>query len=364
MRLLCNYLKEHIQSICLYIGFIGIFAVIFYLFNIRADAVEYAFLLSVIWLLLYGGIGFIRYGGRHRKLLEAEKRITGDWAELPQPSGIVEKDYQRILKELFDSKMEMQSEGEISRQEMIDYYSLWAHQIKTPITAMRMLLQSWDEEKSEEEKQHLKELKLELFKIEQYVEMVLSYLRLGDMSSDMVLQWYPLDDIVRQALRKYSQMFIFQKIKLEFMPSEKMVLTDEKWLVFVIEQLLSNALKYTKSGSISVYAEKDIIEENVMKEDVMKENVTKEEVTEDDNAYWRLVIEDTGIGIQPEDIPRVFEKGFTGYNGRKDKKSTGIGLYLCKTVLDKLGHAIRIESEVGSGTKVYLSLERKEILHE
>ena len=120
-----------------------------------------------------------------------------------------------------------------------------------------------------------------------------------------------------------------KKIKLDYETVNSRVLTDEKWLVFVLEQLLSNALKYTRSGRISIHME------------------GKE-----------LVVEDTGIGIQAEDLPRVFEKGFTGYNGRTDKKSTGIGLYLCKSVMDKLRHQIRIESEVGIGTKIYLNLTR------
>ena len=170
---------------------------------------------------------------------------------------------------------------------------------------------------------------MELFKIEQYVEMVLTYLRMESMSSDMVLQWYAADDIVKQAVKKYSQLFILKKIALRMDMPEEMILTDEKWLAFVVEQILSNALKYTSEGTVSIY---------------MKEK--------------ELVIEDTGIGIQEEDVPRVFEKGFTGFNGRRDKKSTGIGLYLCKTILDRLGHGIRIESKVGEGTKVFLYLER------
>ena len=148
-------------------------------------------------------------------------------------------------------------------------------------------------------------MKMELFKIEQYVEMVLSYLRMEEMSSDLAFEEYQLDDIVRQAVRKYSQMFILKRIRLDFQPLQRAVLTDEKWLVFVVEQILSNALKYTKEGSISIYL-------TTYREKLM------------------LAIRDTGIGISREDLPRVFEKGFTGYNGRADKKSTGIGLYLCK----------------------------------
>lgn len=339
MRLVCRYVKEHIKDVCLYTGFIGIFAVIFYLYSIRTDAVLYAFLLSVIWLLLYAAVGFIRYVKKHRELQDQEGKITVKWEGFPCASGLLEEDYQRILKRLFECKLDIESESSIAKQEMQDYYSLWAHQIKTPIAAMHVLIQSRSGISSEADYQYLKELKLELFKIEQYVEMVLSYLRLGEMSSDLRLQWYSLDDIVRQAVRKYSQMFILQKIKLEFIPSEEMVLTDEKWLLLVVEQLLSNALKYTKSGSISIRFEKS-------------------------GTGKELIIEDTGIGIWKEDLPRVFEKGFTGYNGRNDKKSTGIGLYLCKTVMDRLNHGIRIESEAGTGTKVRLMLERQEIMAE
>ena len=203
---------------------------------------------------------------------------------------------------------------------------------------MRLLLQSFEEGEIEEEAELIRPMKMELFKTEQYVEMVLSYLRMGDMSSDLSLQWYSIDDIVRQAVRKYSQLFILKKIHLSYQKCEGMVLTDEKWFLLVLEQLLSNALKYTGQGTISIYMEQG-----------------PEEV---------LVIEDTGIGIQAEDLPRIFEKGFTGYNGRKDKKSTGIGLYLCKSICDKLNHGLTAESEVGRGTKIRLYLHREPLVTE
>ena len=151
---------------------------------------------------------------------------------------------------------------------------------------------------------------------------------MGSNKNDFVLKEYDLDNIIRQAVRKYAPLFIRKKISLDFQPTTYKVLTDEKWLVFVIEQLLSNAIKYTNKGKISIYS---------------LENK-------------KLVIEDTGIGISKEDIPRIFDKGFTGYNGRTDKKATGLGLYLCKNILDKLSHKISIESEVGVKTKVILDL--------
>ena len=208
------------------------------------------------------------------------------------------------------------------------------HQIKTPIAALRVLIQVYEDSENKDLMRLVRDMKLEIFKIEQYVEMVLTYLRMETMSSDLVFEVCSLDAAVRQAVRKYSQMFILQKIRLQYNPTERKVLTDEKWLVFVIEQLLSNALKYSRPGEgrVSVYIEKE-----------------------------ELVIEDNGIGIYPEDLPRVFEKGFTGYNGRRDKKSTGIGLYLCRSVTDKLKHGLRIESEPGKGTRVFLNFYRSRL---
>ena len=178
----------------------------------------------------------------------------------------------------------------------------------------------------------LQDMQTELFKTEQYVEMVLTYVRMEDMSGDLMLKEYALDNLIKQALKKYSRMFAMQKLALHYEALRVIVTTDEKWLVFVLEQILSNALKYTVEGSISIYMEDD----------------------------W-LVIEDTGIGICSEDLPRIFEKGFTGYNGRSDKKSTGIGLYLCKQIIEKLRCQIRVESKLGKGTRVLLYLMKENL---
>lgn len=245
--------------------------------------------------------------------------------QLPAPKNAIEQKYQELLQILYKNKIELTVQADNKQKDLVDYFTQWTHQIKTPIAAMRLLLQS-------EQKEQTAELELELIKIEQYVEFVLQYLRLESMSNDLVFKKYELDDIIKQAIRKNAKMFIRKKISLNYSDVNLTVLTDEKWLLFVIEQILSNALKYTKEGSISIYRKNK-----------------------------RLIIEDTGIGIQAEDLPRVFEKGFTGFNGRAFKQSTGIGLYLCKQILTKLSHDITIESEVGVGTKVMIDLETKEI---
>ncbi len=333
-----GYLKENLSEVVMYIGFMFIFPVIFYLYNIRTDAVKYAFLLSFVWFLAWEAVRFARYKKRHEELLEAERKASAELYDLPETFSVIEKDYQRILKRVYHDKAELESDGREFREETADYYGMWAHQIKTPIAALKVLLQSYGLPDKADERtfEFIRGMKSEVFKIEQYVEMALTYLRTADTTADFVFGTYELDDIIRQAVKKYSQIFILNKIKLNYEPVGETVLTDEKWLTFVIEQLLSNALKYTREGSISIYTQK---------------------VSEEEEC---LVIEDTGIGILPEDLPRVFEKGFTGYNGRENKKSTGIGLYLCKTIMDKLRHGIWLESEVGKGTKAYIRLGRKE----
>nr|WP_295309228.1 sensor histidine kinase [uncultured Blautia sp.] len=246
---------------------------------------------------------------------------------------IIECDYQELVKELYRAKRELVSGNRIAKKEMLDYYGMWVHQIKTPIAALDILLQNTeqnlyqsDEKETIQDAVSVADMKMELFKIEQYVEMALNYLRVEDISSDLSFEKCAVDDMVRQAVRKYAKVFISKKIQMDFKPTNIYTVTDEKWFVFVLEQLLSNSLKYTKEGKISIFMEGKA-----------------------------LVIEDTGIGIPAEDIPRIFEKGFTGYNGREDKKSTGIGLYLCKNIMDKLHWNIMADSEVGTGTKIYLT---------
>ena len=238
------------------------------------------------------------------------------------PAHLLERDYQDLLRCLMEEKQRLQEHSDARYSDMVEYYTLWAHQIKTPIAAMGLLLQREDGPQQAQ-------LQTELQRIEQYVEMVLCYLRLDADSTDYMLRAYELDGIVRQAVRRYAGQFIQKKIKLEYEPLNCQVLTDEKWLLFVIDQVLSNALKYTPSGSISITLEPE----------------------------KTLCIRDTGIGIAPEDLPRVFEKGFTGYNGRRDKRASGIGMYLSRRVMENLGHRLTIDSTLGEGTVVRLDLE-------
>lgn len=336
-----SFLKIRKVPIIIFTGIVVIFGILFYLYDIPFDAIIYGSELSFAWSAVCLLIDFYKYYKRHKLLHINREQFFENAEELPEYMDIIECDYQELVKELSQAKQDFISQNRIARKEMLDYYGMWVHQIKTPIAAMDILLQNTEQFLYEEdivdsrinkrleiiqESIPVSDMKMELFKIEQYVEMALNYLRVEDISSDLSFKKHAVDDMVRQVIRKYAKIFISKKTKMNFKPTGSYIVTDDKWFVFVLEQLISNALKYTKQGQISIYME--------------------------DKS---LVIEDSGIGIPAEDLPRIFEKGFTGYNGRENKKSTGIGLYLCKNIMDKLQWNITADSEVGSGTKIYLT---------
>ena len=321
-RVLAAYFYQRRKLGCLLAVLALITGFLFAVYRLEQDAFLYMLLLWGVVGLIGAVVDFGLFYSRHRQLEAMRASVLYSLSELPDPRNLIEDDYDSALRALFCEKQRIESAADKERSVMVEYYTLWAHQIKTPIAAMRLLLQS-------EETPENRELLAELFRIEQYVEMVLSYLRLESPSSDFVIQRYPLDGIVRQAVRKYAPLFIRKKIRLEMGELSGTVLTDEKWLCFVVEQILSNSLKYTAKGSITIRQEPGKV----------------------------LVIEDTGIGIAPEDLPRIAEKGFTGLNGREDKRATGLGLYLCRRVLEKLSHKMEITSQVGKGTQVRLMLD-------
>ncbi|CUH93603.1 sensor histidine kinase [Herbinix luporum] len=322
MRLLMAYLKSIRKFLFMLFICILIFAAVFSLYDLPVEAVVYGALLSFVIMLICGISDYIKFIKKHKNLSELEADIAISIERLGTAKNQIEQDYIDLIKALFKDKQEYIAKSDRKRSDMLDYYTLWVHQIKTPIAAMRLILQN-----NETEEYH--ELQAQLFKIEQYVEMVMAYLRVGSDSTDFLLKEYELEDMVKQTVRKYAPMFIRKKISVKLGQLKYKVLTDEKWLCFAIEQILSNAIKYTNKGYILID--------------------TENETT--------LVISDTGIGISPEDLPRICEKGFTGYNGRTDKRASGIGLYLTKQILTKLGHRISFESQIGKGTKVRIDMD-------
>ena len=319
-----SFLARRWAGLLLFLACAGIFALVFSLYDLELEAVLYAGGLCLLLLLAVLAADFCSSLARRRRYEEIFRNLPLLPEELPAARTVEEADLQEILKELGRRMEAALTEWENWRQESMDYYTTWVHQIKTPISVMRMTLEGEDTEEH-------RELSAELFRIEQYVEMVLSYLRLDSDSSDYVFQEYDLDSIIRQAVHKYAPLFVRKKLRLSYEPVNVKVLTDEKWLLFILEQILSNSIKYTQEGSVSITLAPDKV----------------------------LNISDTGIGIAPEDLPRIFEKGFTGYNGRSDKKSTGLGLYLCKKAAGRLSHKISVQSKPGAGTVVSIDLDTK-----
>jgi hypothetical protein len=322
MKVFLSYGRSRRGYILLLLVFAGILGAVFYLYGLPVEAVGYGALLCAVVGAAAAAVDYGHYAKRHRAIIEQMQAAVFFQEQLPAPTDMLEADYQALLTQVQQQRRRQSVDSDRRFGDMMEYYTLWAHQIKTPLAAMELMLQ-------QEEMPDKAELHQQLFRIEQYAEMVLGYLRLDGDSTDLVLQTCDLDKLLRHVIRKYASQFIRKRISLVYDGVDKSVLTDKKWLGFVVEQILSNALKYTPSGSVSIYLQGEAT----------------------------LVIEDTGIGIAPEDMPRIFEKGFTGFNGRTEQASTGIGLYLCKRVCDRLGHSLAISSRLGMGTRVTLGLE-------
>jgi len=324
------YLKQHRWFVLMFLICAGIFLGAFYLYRLPVEAVLYPAFLSLVVCTAFGVFHFLSAYRKHKKLCEfAElnreiRHAVSSLKSLPEKYTTDDEDYIRIIERMAEEIKELENRMDRRVSDMIEYYTIWAHQVKTPISSMRLHLQNEDSPLSQR-------LTADLFRIEQYVEMAMMFLRLDSESTDYVIREHSLDDIIKNALRKFADEFIARKLTLDYRETGASVVTDEKWLSFVIEQVLSNALKYTSSGGITIE----------MKEPGI------------------LSIRDTGIGIAPEDLPRIFEKGYTGYTGRKDKRASGIGLYLCKRICANLGHSISAVSEPDKGTEIRIDLTQR-----
>lgn len=323
MKVLKGYVRKKAPLYILLVLFSVCIVLVNWLYEYPINASVYALFICAAIFIIYEIVSFVKYSNHMKTLTLMENKIAITLDDLPEPTDALNEEYTKLLAIVSNSKSATEHKYFARYRDLLDYYSMWAHQIKTPIQAMRLLLQTEGDDNQD--------LEIELLKIEQYVDMVLTYLKLDASSNDLLLKCQPIDPIIKAAVRRNAKLFIAKKITLEYEDTGIEALTDEKWLGFAIEQVLSNSLKYTNSGTVKIYKSGD----------------------------YKITIEDTGIGIKKEDIPRVFERGFTGYTGREDKKATGIGLYLCHELLHKIGHKIELDSEEGVGTKVTIDLERE-----
>ncbi len=325
MEIAVSWLREHVKGAAIYglitlilFGIAGLYG-----YGASVKNMFYGVVLIAFFGICYGIWGYAGYRAKCIVLMDLAQK-SGERADaLFEAKTYQEKLYQDIIRVQEEEMRRIVSEYDEKKQDMADYYTMWIHQIKTPIAAMKLLLAEGDPACRE------------LFKVEQYAQMALGYARLESLSADLLFKTQDIYTVIKQAVKKYSILFIGSGLSFNLEEFSCQAVTDEKWISLVIEQLLSNALKYTTSGGIRIRGlDRDGKETNAQ-------------------AVY-VVIEDDGIGIRKEDLPRIFERGFTGYNGRYDRKSTGIGLYLCRQIMERLGHTIRAESEIGVGTRVTL----------
>lgn len=326
-RLMLIYIKENIWMSLFYLLWCGVFSLLLFLTHGDLQTILYGIVLTTSAFLLYvciDGYYFISNSLRWEKIIQ-----IGVFSKelLPKAQSHMQNYYQEVLYKLIEKEQELITKWDQKSTDIEDYYTLWTHQIKTPIAALHLLQQTMADKNNMDIENYelIKKAQQELFKIERYVELMIQFNQFENASLDFNFQEISLDDLIRQILKKYAVLFVHSNITLNYVPLSKQVLSDNKWLSFVVEQLISNALKYTQAGQIAI-------------------------LWETNNQC--LSITDTGVGICQEDIPRVFEKGFTGFNGQLDKKSTGFGLYMSKKIVEKLGHSVKIQSKVGEGTTV------------
>ena len=290
MKLFLDYLKS--QSVILF-GYLLVCIVFITISVLAPIEIAYVFLgIEILGFILF--IYLIVHWFQYQKLSD------------------VKDDNERLLNENKNLKSEMLNQ----KDDLNAYFLMWLHQIKTPMTVSKLLLEKPDETTNTK-------LKMQLMYIEQYINMAMNYLKMIDHSTDMDITQVNLDDIIKNLLKKYSLLFIHNHISLEYQSNLAYVISDSQWLTILIEQILSNALKYTENGKIAI------------------------QYLEDKHA---LEIRDTGIGIRSEDIPKIFDRGYSGFNGRMNEKSSGLGLYLARKISERLNIQIEVESKLSQGS--------------
>ena len=322
MRVFKEVLRRNRVAILVLFATVMINAAVFALYDTLMEPLIYAAMLVFLLLAALLAVDYFREKGRCTERTRALAAILSDWRALPEASTLAEEDYQKMLAVLGEHLEKLTAEADAERQDMLDYYTAWVHQIKTPIAVMRLKL-------ADDTPEH-HALSIELSRIEQYVDMVLQYIRIGSGTNDLVIREVPLDELIRSSVRRFAPQFVEKRLRLSYEPTDAVIVTDEKWFFCILDQLLSNAVKYTPSGTVTI---------------IFRDSF--------------LMISDTGIGIAPEDLPRIFEKGYTGVNGRLGQKSSGLGLYLAKKAADLLSIPLRAESVVGEGSTFTLDLRQR-----
>lgn len=321
-----NYLRDQFRLILLWISLISLTGFILWLtpevkFNL--PSLVYIALLGFILVFIFLSLDYTR----KKKFWQQMEVNSNQYVETPNLMDARSHEeilYQDYFNEMHREHFLLLNDVKQQSQEQKDYIDSWVHEIKVPLASLNLISETIEDDISEK---RFNQLRNNLKRMDDYVEQVLYYSRLDSFSKDYLIKSYSLKKMVQQTVRKSADYFIQNNIKFSLEGEDFAVLTDEKWLEFILNQLINNGIKYTDSGgSLNVSLSKN------------------------DRGVW-LTLTDTGIGIPQEDLQRIFDKGFTGKNGRNEEtNSTGLGLYLAKSLAEKLGHHLYVESQLGKGT--------------
>lgn len=327
-----KYLKESYRLLIFYFALMIFMLAMIYVDNnnnyLNADML-YMTLVSFFMFIAYLIWDYNVKYGYIKKLIEY-KTSADKTPIFPKPIEYKDNVYSNVISDVYDAYILSLKNIEGKVTENNEFMTAWVHEIKTPITTLKLLT---DTMKSEEHNEELVvSLKEEIDKIDDYVEKVLYYSRSDSFSKDYIISEVMLNDVIKESVKKHSIIFIRKHISFINNVDKGMFIdTDRKWLLFIIDQLISNALKYTKEKGNVILTSSENEKEKI------------------------LIVQDDGIGIKREDIERIFTKSFTGNNGREiNSKSTGMGLYLSQKLARKLGHYITLESEYKEGTSVFV----------
>ncbi|WP_186759916.1 HAMP domain-containing sensor histidine kinase [Planococcus sp. CPCC 101016] len=326
--LLKSFLLSVRPQLIVFLGIVVIFGTVYVLNRLPLTLFFYSLQISAFLLLIYLLIHYFYYAKRYKLINNLQLVNASNLEEVQQTADPADQLYIEKMKALLEQLRESENFHAERQTDQLDYFTLWLHQIKTPISAISLLTQS-------SQAKEAKQVSQELVRLEDYTHMALNYIKLEEPGAELDLSMVDVDELIKKVIKKYSILFIYKGIKLDYQPLDMQVLSDGKWLQNLLEQILSNSLKYTPAGTISIY--------------------------QDSENPETMVIEDTGIGIRSEDLPKIFNKGYSGMNGRLHEKSTGLGLFLSKKICQRLGHQLAIDSQPGEGTRVAINLVREEL---
>ncbi|MGB4792703.1 MAG: sensor histidine kinase [Lactococcus chungangensis] len=311
LRLIARFCQEKFSEIAIFLLTEGVIVLVLYLQNIDLAAFKVAFLLPTLIFVLYLSFACQRFIQLHQFLARTSVENLPYFPD----TSLIGEDYQQLLVGLEQWHQEKYQELLKFDKDLLDLTRVWTHQMKVPIAALDLMAQTNNLTQSDVQHQ--------LLELDNYLNILLSYLRLQNTSTDFRFETFDVADVTRDIIKKYANQFIMKNLSVRIEGSWRLT-SDRKWLTVALEQIINNAVKYTKTGGVTIKFDESI------------------------------TIADTGIGILPEDLPRLFEHGFTGYNGRHHQKSTGLGLYLTKEILDKLELTVTMTSQVEQGTEVQI----------